>query len=266
MNEEQYGDIKVIVKKLLNINLDHYKDQQMKRRLDSWLVRSDTNSWQAYFKQLRTDSEEVTKLSNYITINVSSFFRDTERWESLQKNVLPQLIREAQARTRNQNLRIWSAGCSIGAEPYTLAMQLDEFGQRNGYYMLASDIDHGAMEMARNGGPYRAEDAENISPEQKQKYMLSGEKSLQVKPEIIKRVTFKHVDLVEDSFEGNFDLIVCRNVVIYFTAETKTKLFRKFCESLRPGGILFIGGTEIIPRSSDIGLKNIGISLYQRMN
>lgn len=264
MDDILYQTIKDRVNKLYRINLDHYKDQQMKRRLNSWLVRAGYPDWPGYFDFAEKDEVENRRFRDYLTINVSSFFRDSERWDTLKKEILPRLLAENKTGSYQGKMRLWSAGCSIGAEPYSLTFQLDELNQLNSYYLLATDLDRGALNLAREGGPYRKEDIENVSPERLEKYFISPTPPFKVKPEYIRRIIFSELDLLNDPFEDQFDLIICRNVVIYFTAETKKILFNKFAAALRPGGILFVGGTEIIPQSAEYGLKSIGISLYQK--
>jgi len=140
----------------------------MRRRLDSWLVRSGAPDWKTYFDRVRIDEKERTRFRDYITINVSAFFRDPERWKSLAEMVLPRLLKESLGRVGSENgLRIWSAGCSIGAEPYTLAILLDEMAPRRRHSILATDYDLGALNKARQGGPYTAEEIQNLTPAQR---------------------------------------------------------------------------------------------------
>ncbi|MBN1537695.1 MAG: protein-glutamate O-methyltransferase CheR [Anaerolineales bacterium] len=266
MEQETYIYIKNTVKKILNLNLDHYKDEQMKRRLDSWLVRNGASNWDEYFIRIRKESKELSRFRDYLTINVSSFFRDPERWQSLKDTVIPRLFKEARQRNpQNPTLHIWSAGCSIGPEPYTLAMILDDVSAYNRHEILATDFDKGALEKAKNRGPYTAEEVQNLSAKQKLSYLQSGGPPYFVSEKIAKRVQFKEHNLLDDPFPQNMDLVVCRNVVIYFTGETKDVLYRKFRDALRMGGILFVGATEIVPRPQEIGLKGSGISFYEKV-
>ncbi|HEY9077937.1 MAG TPA: protein-glutamate O-methyltransferase CheR [Anaerolineaceae bacterium] len=265
MEPEVYNTIKANIKKLLDIDLSYYKDEQMKRRLDSWLVRSGASSWEEYFHRVRTNPDEMTRLRNYLTINVTEFFRDIERWQYLRTTVIPALLKDIPAaRGIREGLRIWSAGCSIGVEPYTLAILLDEITAVRNHYILATDLDRGALKKARERGPYTAEETRNITPAQRSTYFDPGGPPYYITQKIANRITFKEQNLLADPFEQNFDLIVCRNVVIYFTQDAKNLLYQKFSQALRPGGILFLGGTEIIPRPQDFGLKNFGISFYTR--
>lgn len=263
MEFETYTMVKSSIKQLLNINLEHYKDQQMRRRLDSWLVRSGAPDWPRYFQQVRKDPNELVKFRNYLTINVSAFFRDPERWRSLQDKILPGLL-DALPRRRpaGQGLQIWSAGCSIGAEAYTLSIILDEIAPRQFHHILATDLDKGALEKARNQGPYTADEVKNLNRSQKAAYIQPGGPPFYVKPHLAKKITFQENNLFKDSAPANMDLIICRNVVIYFTNEAKDQLYRKFHRALRPGGVLFVGATEIIPRPREIGFQSQGTSFY----
>lgn len=260
METETYAQIKHTVKSLLDIDLNGYKDEQMKRRLDSWLTRSGEPSWHDYFKRVRSDLDEKSRFRNYLTINVSAFFRDPERWADLREKVLPHLLAPSQT-----SLRVWSAGCSIGPEPYTLAILFDEMRLRRQPYLLATDLDRGALAKAQARGPFTADDLRNVTSQQIEHYFESATPPFYVKANIAKRVTFREQNMLADDFESDFDLIVCRNVVIYFTEAAKSALYRKFCGALKLGGVLFVGGTEIIPRYHDMGFRNFGLSFYQKM-
>ena len=262
MEQDVYVKIKTVIKSMTTIDLEHYKDEQMRRRLDSWLVRSGTKTWEEYFAKIKVDKDELLKFRNYLTINVTEFFRDPERWKHLCDLVLPMLIREAGTKP---GLRIWSAGCSIGAEPYTLAMIMDDIAPGKKHYILGTDLDKGAIARAQSGGAYLAEELKTLSPKQRSTYFKPGGPPFNVVDTHIKKITFKEQNMITDSFENEFDLIVCRNVVIYFTSASKDVLYKKFSSSLRKGGILFIGGTEIIPHPQDFGLKSFGISFYQKI-
>jgi chemotaxis protein methyltransferase CheR len=262
MENETYVLIKSAVKKNLNIDLNYYKDEQMKRRLDSWLVRTRQPSWPEYLKVCQQSPEELSKLRDYLTINVTEFFRDPDRWDLLRKNVMPELIKEATLPGEpKRGLRVWSAGCSIGVEAYTLAILLDEVTPTFNNYLLATDFDRGALAKAKARGPYNADEIRNLTPQQRSRHLDIAQGNF-IKETTAKKVTFREQNLLEDKFENNFDLIVCRNVVIYFTNEAKSQLYAKFRAALRPGGVLFLGGTEIIPRPQELGMRNYGISFY----
>jgi chemotaxis protein methyltransferase CheR len=206
-----------------------------------------------------------------LTINVSAFFRDPERWQTLRQKVVPDLLAAAAAGERAKginlpvpHLRVWSAGCSIGMEPYSLVMLFEELTPNRRHYLLATDLDRGALIKAKARGPYTADEVQNVNPAQRAKHFQPGGPPYFVTETLAKRVEFRELDLLADPFVPGMDLIICRNVVIYFTEEAKAKLYRRFFDALRPGGVLFVGGTEVISHSSDIGFRSYGISFYQR--
>ena len=258
MDADIYTQVKTSIKRVLKIDLEHYKDEQMKRRLDSWLVRSHVSTWQDYFQWVAKDATELERFRNYLTINVTEFFRDPARWEALRYEILPYLLKNSTG-----DLKVWSAGCSIGTEAYSLAILLDEAVPMRKSILLATDLDRGALQKARNGGPYSQDDIRNLTPAQARQH-LSSQPPYFVTEKLRQRVRFEEQDMLLDRFESGFDLIVCRNVVIYFTAEAKEKLYTKFCAALRPGGVLFVGGTEIISGPTKYGLQNFGISFYRK--
>lgn len=260
MDLEVYAQVKRSIKTLLDLSLDGYKDEQMRRRLDTWLTRAGDASWPAYFRRVRADPQELARFRNYLTINVSSFFRDPERWEELNQIYLPALFKA------RSPLRVWSAGCSIGLEPYSLVMALDEVRAGRLNYLVATDLDRGALDKARARGPFSANDIQNVSPTRLARYFETGGPPYFIVPRFAQRVQFREQNLLTDPYEGDFDLIVCRNVVIYFTGPAKDTLYRKMAGALRVGGLLFVGGTEIIPSAHDLGLKSIGVSFYQKIS
>lgn len=258
MEAEVYSQVKTSIKRALNIDLDLYKEDQMKRRLDSWLVRSRIPTWKEYLGLLPNDKNELERLRNYLTINVTEFFRDPNRWEFVRAEILPCLLKNS-----TLPLKLWSAGCSTGAEAYTLAILMDELAPTRKYSTLATDLDRGVLARARVRGPYTPEDIRNLTPVQRQKYVTASAPYF-VNEALQKNIRFEEQDLLKDRFESGFDLIVCRNVVIYFTNTSKDDLYARFSEALRPGGILFVGGTEIISTPTKFGLQNFGISFYRK--
>jgi chemotaxis protein methyltransferase CheR len=221
---------------------------------------------------VRHSPAELSKLKDYLTINVTSFFRDREKFEHLQKVILPELLRA------KPQLRIWSAGCSRGHEPYSLGIILAEMtGAHRRHEILATDIDQSALAWAKAGGPYSQDELSNMPTALRQRYFKQHDDGYYVMENLRSRITFRQHNLLSEtlSFVGNgqraalkgsdgFDLIICRNVVIYFTSEVKDRLYRHFYNALRPGGILFVGGTEIVSNASNIGFETAGISFYRR--
>ncbi len=227
----QYLFIKRRVRALTGIDLDSYKSPQMQRRLNALLVRSGCSSWQEYFRRLESDPVALRAFNSYLTINVSKFFRDAPKWTYLADKVIPGLLE------RRRRLRIWSAGCSHGAEAYTIAMILDGLQNgRVGHYVLATDIDSDMLSKAKLGGPYSKKDIEDVDEARLLRCFEKRDGSCWVSPSLRAKVQFRQHDLLRDPFENDFDLIVCRNVVIYFTDESKKSLYRRFAASLRTGG------------------------------
>ena len=233
-----------LFKKKLNdktgIDLDLYKEAQMRRRIGNLVDRSDVDSYVAYFNKVSQSKEEFASFIEYLTINVSEFFRNPDKFDIVEKDVLPMLLK------KSPKLNIWSAGCSIGAEPYTLAIILKEMTPNVKHRILATDLDIEILAKAKKG-VYTDAEIKAMRPDRKAKYFdKTPDGKFAVKPEIKSMVEFKQHNLLKDSYEKNFNLIVNRNVVIYFTEEAKTQMYSGFLESLVPGGILFVGATESI--------------------
>jgi len=260
MEQEVYDQVKSSVKRMLNIDLTYYKDEQMKRRLDSWLTRMAAASWQDYFQMISKNPIELSRFRDYLTINVTEFFRDLERWQMLRQTLLPVMLKETAGQA--EPFRVWSAGCSIGVEAYTLAMLMEESAPGRAVSILATDLDKGALQKARARGPFRPDEVRNLTPEQRLRYMDVNNGLFYVKNCLTRSIRFEEHDLNADRFGTRYDLIVCRNVIIYFTSEAKQNLYMKFHGALRPGGLLFLGGTEIIPSAKEMGFRNQGYSFY----
>ncbi len=262
MDDLEYNYIKYQVRVLIGLDLNCYKTPQMQRRLKAYLARSGYPNWPAFIHTMRANPVELNKLKDYLTINVSSFFRDPDKYDYLRTSILPVLLRKRAA------LRVWSAGCSHGQEVYSLAMLLAEAGggPRYQHRILATDIDHSALKWSRAGGPYSADDVTHVSTTLRQHYFNSHNNQYWVNKELRGQVMFRQHNLLADPIAGKFDLIVCRNVVIYFQPEAKQKLYHRFYNVLKPGGVLFIGGTEIVPKATDVGFEAINISFYRRQD
>jgi chemotaxis protein methyltransferase CheR len=259
MEAHHYNFIKHKVRKLMGVDLDYYKSAQMQRRLNTYLQRSGYTTWPSLFRAIQDDPVKLRKLKDYLTINVSSFFRDPKKFDTLRESVLPDLLR------RHPRLRVWSAGCSRGHEPYSLAILLAEVtGFYSQHFILATDLDRSALEWARAGGPYSAGDVTNVSPLWLKRYFRVHDDGYRVIEKLRKKITFRSQNLLTDPFEGELDLIVCRNVVIYFTPEIKDQLYRRFHDALRPGGVLFVGGTEVMSKAGSQGFEMVDVSFYRR--
>ncbi len=262
LNSTQRADYESFVQQVYKksgIDLNLYKSQQMYRRLWGMVERANLRSFTDYFALINRDSTEWATFLDRMTINVSELFRNPEKWEEMRLKVLPALLQ------RGRPLRIWSAGCSIGAEPYTLAMLLDDLKPGVRHYLLATDIDQKILERARQG-LFTETDIRSVPASYRSRYLRAAGSDFEVVPELRQRVTFRKHNLLADPFEKDFDLIVCRNVVIYFTEEAKDKLFARFHASLTPGGVLFVGGTERIFNYREIGFESRIPFFYERVH
>jgi len=239
------------------LNLAGYKEKQLKRRIDSLMQSRGYNNYLSYFAVLQKDREEWQLFMDKITINVSEFFRNPEIFARLETEILPLLLKGG------KNLKLWSAACSNGAEPYSLAILLNELTPARTHQIFATDIDSRILAAAREG-VYPETLVKNVSPIRLKKYFEQTEQGYQLSSSVKSLVKFKQHDLLTDTFGSNYDLIVCRNVTIYFTPQTQLELYQKFWQALAAGGVLFIGATESILRYRELGYKKISPWFYQK--
>jgi chemotaxis protein methyltransferase CheR len=258
MTNEEYLYLIKKIKELTRFDLGSYGSNQMSRRLEGFIARSKINGVAQYCKLLEKDAREVEKLQDFLTINVSEFFRDMTPFKYLKEKILPPLLQG------NLKLNIWSAGCSNGSEVYSVTIILDQLSPYRSHRMLATDIDKGILEQAAAGGPYKDSDIRNVPQDTVKKYFTRKEDAYWVNEKIRSKVTYRLHDLTRDPFEINFDLIICRNVVIYFNEEAKRKLRQRFYDALKPNGILFIGATETILDADDAGFRRLSPCFFQK--
>ncbi|HZK43666.1 MAG TPA: protein-glutamate O-methyltransferase CheR [Syntrophomonadaceae bacterium] len=242
---------------LSKIDLTAYKRPQMERRINSFMRSVNSENYKEFISLLNKDQQIYKRFLEHITINVSEFFRNINHWQVMEKEIIPLLMQE------RKSLKIWSAGCSTGEEPYSLAMMLKENRWKIHDCIYATDIDKDVLIKASQG-IYTERAMEGVTAQIKSKYFNNLDEGYEVKDEIKKMVNFQQHNLLRDVFPKNFDLIVCRNVVIYFTEGTKEGLYRKFADSLRKDGILFIGSTEQIFQAKELGLKSVATFFYQK--
>lgn len=258
MNDKDYDFLKMKVKKISGLDLEAYKKDQMIRRLDGYITRNAFDSVVSLLATVEKDKEAFRQFMDFLTINVSEFFRDSEQFSVLKTKVIPDLL------SRSKSLNIWSAGCSIGAEPYSVAMMLAEINPFGKHRILATDLDDASLAKARNGGPYTESHLEQVAAGVKNKNFVKSEDGYTVAPKFKNMVEFKKHDLLLDRYEVGFDLIMCRNVTIYFTDSTKEKLNRNFANSLVDDGVLFIGSTESLFEAESMGLKRMFASFFTK--
>lgn len=237
---EGYEKFKGDVFNLTKIDLNAYKEKQMKRRIDTLIGKNMCNTYDQYVTLIRENKDRFEEFVNFLTINVSEFYRNPEQWDILHKEVFPNLISKY-----GQNLKIWSAACSTGDEPYSLVMALSRHLPLEKIKIYATDIDKQVIAKAKVG-LYSAKSIANVPEDLKKKFFTEIGGSYQISDAIKQRVEFKEHNLLKDPYPTGYHLIVCRNVLIYFTEEAKEEVYAKFNQALAPGGTLFIGSTEQI--------------------
>lgn len=255
----KYEAFKKDINNLTGIDLNYYKEKQMKRRINSLLSRNKFKDFDDYFLSLKKDHDLLDQFINYLTINVSEFYRNLSQWEVLEKNIIPELIG-----SNKREIKIWSSACSTGEEPYSLVMMMSNFFPLNRIKVLATDIDEEALNRAKQG-LYTEKSLNNLPKEFKEKYFKKVESSFKINDEIKQRVEFKKMDLLKDRFTSNIDLITCRNVMIYFTDDAKDLLYNKFHDSLNDEGVLFVGSTEQIIMPQKYNFKSDKTFFYKKI-
>ncbi len=247
------------VNRTIGLDLTGYKPHRVKRRTDILLRKYGIASYKEYMAMVTKDPGKKEEFLDKLTINVTEFFRNPDKFDKLKETHLPRLIQESGSRTK-----IWSAGCSSGEEPYSLAILLEELNAPSSVKVTATDIDSGVLAKSRNG-QYEKRAFVNTPTAILNKYFQTiGENEYEILPQAKRRVSFQYHNMLQDPFEKNLDLIVCRNVVIYFEIETKNQLYQRFSDSLRPGGILFVGSTERIFNYRQLNLSVIEPFFYQK--
>ncbi len=253
-----YEYFKKEIMALTSIDLNAYKEKQMKRRIDTLIAKHKIVGYDKYVQALRTDKPKFEEFVNYITINVSEFYRNPDQWKVLENTVFPELIKRF-----GKNLKIWSAACSTGDEPYSLVMALSRHLPLNQIKVFATDLDKQVIAKAKVG-LYAEKSITGVPDDLKRKYFTQVGPSYKISDEIKARVEFKEHNLIKDIYPTDCHLIVCRNVLIYFTEEAKDEVFRKFHKSLSKSGVLFIGSTEQIMNYKEIGYERKSSFFYEK--
>jgi chemotaxis protein methyltransferase CheR len=246
------------------IALAPHKITMVQSRLAKRLRSLGIQTYEEYLQILeRPDSPEWHEFINALTTNLTSFFREGHHFTRL-----PELLKPLHA--ESHRLRVWSAGCSTGEEPYTLAMTLlKAFGHGATIQILATDLDTAVLDTASRG-VYPEARIEALDVAWKRLAFLRGkgphDGKVQVKPELKKLITFQQLNLLEDNWSipgGPFQAIFCRNVMIYFDKPTQRKLLKRFYDRLEPDGYLFVGHSEAL-LDSNLGFHSLGQTIYQR--
>ena len=241
-----YEGFKAQVLTLTGINLSAYKENQMKRRIDALIKKNLCNGYDEYIVKLKTDKKSLEDFVAYLTINVTEFFRNPSQWEVLEKQIFPLLLE------KKRTIKIWSAACSTGDEPYSIAMTLSKLLPLSQIQILATDIDKEVLAKAQEGF-YMSRNLTNLPKSFQDKYMIPVDGGYKITDELKRCITFKQHNLLKDPYPTGMDLIVCRNVLIYFTEDAKKDIYTRFNRALVDQGILFVGSTEQIIMCQEFG-------------
>jgi chemotaxis protein methyltransferase CheR len=237
------------LRQICGIDLTQYKRPQMERRLRSFFARQGIERLTDSLERLRADKQELDALLDRVTINVSQLWRHPEQWERLANGVLPELAREGR-------IRAWSAGCSYGAEAFTLAAVCKEAVPRAQVSILGTDIDRRMVDRAR-AGAFSDEDARTAPTGSMERWFERTPGGWQARAELRAMCSFEVGDLLRGRpAPSRFELIFCRNTVIYFSEPIRDELHARLADALRPGGWLVIGATERITDPTALNLQS----------
>lgn len=257
VDQDGYDRLTRDVRTLLGFDLAQYKAPQVWRRVNGFAAARGFADVPTLLARCRVDPDLRTAFRDMITINVSEFFRNPETFETLRTRYLPSVLHATGI------TRVWSAGCSLGYEPYTIAMLVREHAAGLTVRILATDVDEAVLAKAR-ASRYTELQMAGVSAARRARFFHRDGDHWEVRPELRAMATFRCHDLLRDPCDSGFDLIACRNVVIYFTEDAKTRLYERFARSLRPGGLLFVGATEAISNARAIGLEPEVPGFYRR--
>ena len=269
---EQNGflNLKQLIQNEAHLDISQYKDSYIQRRVNTRLNLTNTSNLTDYITFLKNDRDEFKCLMDALTVNVTEFFRNMDTFEGLENEVIPKIIKEKENDSRDI-IKVWSAGCASGEETYSLTILfLEALRKSKKDYKLmvfGTDIDTKSLMKAKIGS-YEKSKVGSIRAELLEKYFDNIGSEYKIKPSVKQHIKFSSLDLNGD-IEKNlitYDLIVCRNVVIYFKSEIKEVLFLKFCKMLRKNGYLVLGKNESIIGPAMQHLKNVNISerIYQK--
>lgn len=259
MMTDSYETFKKDYLSLTGIDLNSYKENQMKRRIDNFIRKQGLNAYKDFFRLLMRDTDVYDRFITYLTINVSEFYRNPLQWNVLEKTILPLVLDRFP-----KPLTIWSAACSTGDEPYSLAMVLNEILSPRQFKIIATDLDNEVLEKAEKGY-YTEKSIKNLPKTLREKYLQIDDTGIvKVSDKLKTCITFQQHNLLKDQYPQGIHMIVCRNVMIYFTEEAKNEIYHKFSDSLLNGGILFVGSTEQIIGAEQYNLKGVQSFFYEK--
>ncbi|WP_438292634.1 CheR family methyltransferase [Streptomyces sp. HUAS TT7] len=250
-DEDALEELLAFIRDARGFDFTGYKRSTLGRRIHKRMTDVGLRAYPDYRDLLETSADEFDALFNTILINVTSVFRDPDAWTLLQREVVPELLASL---APDQEIRVWSAGCSSGEEAYSLAMMfaealgVEECLRRVKIY--ATDIDEEALREARSG-LYPVKALEPLAAELREKYFEQNGAQFSFRPDLRRRVIFGRHDITRDAPISRLDLLVCRNTLMYFNVEAQTQIIDRFHFALRPNGFLFLGKAEMLLNDAD---------------
>ena len=258
LDKWDYMQFKAAFFKKTGLDLERYKDKQMERRILQLMSKEKKPDYKEFYEFITTSSDAMDRFMDYLTINTSEFFRDEQVYNRLQDEIFAKVLQKEKG-----PVKIWSAGCSIGAEPYTIAIAMDKLNALNRVKIFATDIDEGALRIAQKGS-YNVKQLGKTDNDVVKKYFQQQETQYVVAPNIKRVVTFKRHNLLTDPPITGCHMIFCRNVFIYFKQDTQDFLLQGFVSGLVTGGYLVIGSAEYISNPARFGLEKAYTTIYQK--
>ncbi len=266
----EFGLFQALILRESGIHLGAKNRAMLVSRLWRRLRALELNSFASYYRRVKADSEEMVQMLDCVCTNETHFFREPAAFECLRQHVFPEWRAAADARERNKTLRVWSAACSSGEEPYSLAMTLlSEFPRESGWNVevLGTDLSTKVLAKAAKG-IWPAEKISGVPPLYQRKFLLKGfgpdKGKIKAAEELRRVLRFHRLNLTQDpcNVSGRFDLIFCRNVLIYFQWETKLQVVNRLGRFLAPGGYLFLGHAESLHGVTD-KLESVAPKVFQ---
>ena len=269
MSDQEFTQLRATIERVTGICMGDNKRQLLYRRLANRLAACNVSSFGEYLALLDSgDKRELETFSNVVTTNLTAFFREEHHFDTLTNQIIPQLLEK---QTDRPKLRVWSAGCSTGEEPYSIAMTLREnFPQlvAGDTKILCTDIDTSVLATC-SAGIYPQRSVENIPVERLRGWFLRANTSagpmVKIKPELKSLTTFRQLNLFDPwPMKGLFQVIFCRNVIIYFDKSKQRKLVDRFADQLEAGGYLILGHSESMQDLSD-RFELLGRTVYRKL-
>ena len=267
--DEEFMMLKQKIFKDISLDLNQYKNNYLKRRIDVRMRTNALRSYTEYYRYLTLNPSEYRDLLRDLTINVTHFYRDPEVYQVIEDEIFPLLIYN-NVKNQKRNIRVLSVGCASGEEAYSIAILFHELlGEEFKNFNVSIngiDIDDRSLKVARMG-IYHPQQLINIKPEYLERYFEYDGERYHISDTIKDMVKFRNQDIFSGKFGTHYNVIICRNVLIYFTKEMQARLFQQFYDALVSGGYLIIGKTETLvgPSKDEFQIINSRERIYQKL-